>query len=646
MCGIAGVVDLGGPRQRAPRGEPSCDRAVVQAMCARMQRRGPDDEGFYEDGRAVLGHRRLSILDLAGGHQPMLLAPDGDGGGGGDGDGSGGPPIAVVFNGELYNFAELRQRLIERGHRFTTRSDTEVLLHAYRAFGPDCVEHIDGMFAFALWDPGRGTLLLARDRMGKKPLYFARRGDRIAFASTLSALLADPATPRAIDEHALAEYLALEYVVAPRCLIQGVRKLEPATRAVLGPGGAEDTRRYFHLPPAGSLVLPVAEAERELEARLQQAVRRRLVADVPLGVFLSGGVDSSTVAALAARERRGIETFSIAFDDPSFDESAHARRVARHLGTRHHEERLSVRAAESIVGELGQIWDEPVADASIVPTYLLSRFARRHVTVALGGDGGDELFAGYPTYVAHRLVDTSRLPRHPALVAALRALARALPTSHGNFSLDFKLRKLLAGIDADPAERNYVWLGALSRPLVAELLGTADAPDVYAAARSRYAEATGSHLERVLQQDLALYMCHSVLAKVDRASMAASLEVRAPLLDTAVVELAVSLPLGLKLRGLTGKYLLKRVAEKLLPREIVHRPKKGFGMPVGAWLHGPLQPLLRDALLGPRSLAATGRFRRALVERLVEEHAHKRADHRQPLWTLLMLELWRQAHGL
>jgi asparagine synthase (glutamine-hydrolysing) len=620
MCGVAGVVDASGAW---------LDAGAAMAMRESMRARGPDDAGTFTDGTALLAFRRLSILDLAGGHQPMST-PDG--------------ALTVVFNGEVYNFRSLRERLEALGHFFVTRSDTECILHAYRQWGDACVDELDGMFAFALWD-GRGRrLLLARDRFGKKPLYYYADGARLAFASTLTALLQHPAVPRALDRDALAEYLALEYVVAPRTILSKVHKLPPATRLVFeADSGRLTSARYWELRvDGGGYRGTPQDAAIELEALLQASVKKRLVADVPLGIFLSGGVDSSTVAALAARERAGIETFSVGFSDRSFDESRFARRVAAHLGTRHHEEELSLDAAAAIVGDLGRILDEPVADASIVPTYLLSKFARRHVTVALGGDGGDELFAGYPTYVAHRLLQYAGGVARPSVVRAAAALAARLPVSHDNFSFDFKLKKLLAGAAAPLDERNYRWLGACEPVRVAALLG-GEARDPFAAVRARYHEPpAGTHLERVLYQDVGLYLAHSVLAKVDRASMAASLEVRAPLLDTAVAEFAASLPIDWKLHRTTGKWIFKRVARRLLPRAIVDRPKKGFGMPIARWLRGDLRALAHDALLDARSLAADGALDRGEVARLLDEHERGAADHRQRLWALLVLELWQR----
>ncbi len=620
MCGIAGAVDASGA---------ALDRRALQAMDDDMRRRGPDDEGTFVDGACMLGHRRLSIIDLGGGHQPMAT-PDGK--------------LVVVFNGEIYNFAQLRTRLESLGHKFSSHSDTETILWAYRQWGDACVRELDGMFAFALWDADQRRLLLARDRFGKKPLFYFHDGERLIFASTLSALLQHPRVPRKLDPSAVAEYLALEYVVAPRSILRGVNKLEPASQLSFdAASGRATVDRYWRLRVDGSLAIPEGEGERQLESLLADDVAKRLVADVPLGVFLSGGIDSSLVAAVAASQRRNIKTFSVRFADPSFDESKYARLVAERLGTDHVEEELSLDEAVKIAQRLGEILDEPVADGSIVPTYMLSRFARKHVTVALGGDGGDELFAGYPTYLAHKLASWAGPLAHPLLVGKMRQIAALLPVSHDNFSFDFKLKKLLSGLDAPPAERNYVWLGAIERERIARLMGmTSGDADVYRAVRARYEEAAGSHLERVLYQDVGLYMCHSVLAKVDRASMAASLEVRAPLLDTALCEFVGRLPMSYKLRGRTGKWLLKKVARRHLPSEIVDRPKKGFGMPTGRWLRAELGEVVRETLLDSGSLCAQGLFVRGELELLLDEHAQGTADHRQRLWALYVLEQWQR----
>ncbi len=617
MCGICGVVSLGGAPVAA---------AELAPMNDALRLRGPDDEGIDVDGTVGLGHRRLSIIDLAGGHQP-LSNEDGQ--------------VLTILNGEIYNYLSLRERLIALGHVFKTRSDTEVIAHGWEEWGEDVVEHLDGMFALAVWDRRQKKVLLARDRFGKKPLAFFKQGPRFVFASTLTALLRHPSAPRGVDEGALARYLALEFVPQPQTIIGGIQKLEAGTSLLLDVAtGHYRKRRFWKLEvKARARPQPEIQVQEEIRERLVEATKKRLMADVPLGVFLSGGIDSSSVVAAAVRAGAWrVKTFSIGFGERSFDETAYAREVARRFDTEHVEEVLDAKDLLAIVPRVGEILDEPMADASIVPTFLLSRIARRHVTVALGGDGGDELFAGYPTYPAH--VAAERLGPLRRLAPVGRRLAALLPVSHDNFSFDFKVKKLLLGLDAPPDERNAVWMGATPAALVDELVGAHH--DVYAAARARYREGTGSHLEHVLYQDVGLYMCHGVLAKVDRASMAASLEVRAPLLDTAVAEFAGALPIDWKLRRTTGKWILKRVARKLLPEGIVGRPKKGFGMPIARWLRDELGELLRDALLDGSSLAASGALDRAEVARLVDEHARGAIDHRQRLWALVVLELWRR----
>ncbi len=550
MCGIAGVVDMGGGPVIADELAP---------LCRAMRLRGPDDEGIFVDGKAGLGHRRLSIIDLGGGHQPMANE-----------DGT----VITVLNGEIYNFTELRPRLEALGHTFRTRSDTEVIVHGYEQWGDDVVRELDGMFAFAVWDQRRRRLLLARDRFGKKPLTWFHRDGRFVFASTLTALLSHPRAPRCVDELALARYLALEFVPAPQTILEGVHKLEPGTFLTLEPQGAIREQRYWRLEVAGRVHASAAEIDEQLRTRLVAATRKRLVSDVPLGIFLSGGIDSSSVLAAAMAAGAGrIKTFSISFGDPSFDESHYARQVADRFGTDHTEERCDESDLLAIVPRLGEILDEPMADGSIVPTCMLSQVARRQVTVALGGDGGDELFAGYPMYPVHRFAALA--PRGPLLRWVQRAAA-ALPVSHRNLSFDFKLKKTLGGIGYPAEVRNYIWLGAFAPEELSPLLGRPiDAPALLEPIAAAYREAPGaSPLERVLFQDVRLYFAHEILVKVDRASMAHSLEVRAPFLDTAFAEYVASLPLQEKLsRGLRGKASLKRAMAPWLPREILHRPK-------------------------------------------------------------------------
>jgi asparagine synthase (glutamine-hydrolysing) len=559
-----------------------------------------------------------------------------------------------VVNGEIYNFEALRKELTAAGHRFVTRCDAEVVVHGYEAWGAGVVDRLDGMFALAVWDGRARRLLLARDRMGEKPLYVARTSAGLAFASELKALKHAPGVSGELDREALLRYLVFEHVPAPRSMLRGVSKLEPGTRWTIEPGGEPVVERYWDLPFVTRRREDKGPAARDLLSELTMAVRSRLVSDVPLGVFLSGGIDSSTVAALAVRERSDLATFSVGFDEPDFDESGHARRVAAHLGTRHHEERLSVKAMLDLLPAVGQLLDEPLADSSIVPTHLLARFARRHVTVALGGDGGDELFLGYPTFQADRVargLDRLVNPTHERRLGTLAGrAARWLPVSRRNMSLDFKVKRFAQGLGFAPDLRHQAWMGsflpAQSAALFTQEYGArALAESPYALVAS-FRERGGyrDHWDQLTYQYSRLYLTGCVLAKVDRASMAVGLEVRAPLLDTKMVDFANALPGELKLRGMTTKYILKQAARSLLPREILERPKKGFGVPVGEWLRGPLAPLA-EQLLSPYNIGVLGYFDPRETSRLLDEHKRGVADHRKPLWTLISFLLWHERYG-
>lgn len=644
MCGISGIVVP--PGARVPK-------AVLRAMNDTLRRRGPDDEGYFVDeaGGCGLGHRRLSIIDLAGGHQPL-----------GSADGR----TQVVVNGEIYNFVTLRTELEGLGYHFATRSDCEVVVHGWDAWGEDLFRRLQGMFALAIWDGRARRLVLARDRMGKKPLYYAFVGPgrgTLIFGSELKALLAHPELERRVSPSALAEYLTYECLPEASTIYEGVAKLLPAHALVFerDSGRArhlEFWRWSFEASPARADVAGKSEAQlaRHLQALIREATKDRLVSDVPLGVFLSGGIDSSTVAAAMADSvpAAQIKTFSITFEDPSFDESTHARRVAKHLGTDHHEERLSPEAMIDILPEVADFMCEPLGDASLIPTYLLSRFTRRTVTVALGGDGGDELFLGYPTFQADRVARGLDRYLPPALERRLGraalAAARLLPVSRKNFSFDFKVKRFAAGLGYDFDLRHQAWMGSfLPEELEAILAsGTREAAlrrEPYAVV-SAFRDATDARdpLDRAVYQYARLYLTGDVLVKVDRASMANGLEVRAPLLDTRIVELAAAIPGELRLKGMTTKYLLKQAARSWLPDEIIDRPKKGFGVPIGEWLRGPLKALARD-LLAPEKVAREGLFEPREVTRLLDEHQAGRADHRKPLWTLLAFQLWLERYG-
>jgi len=601
-------------------------------MTGVLEHRGPDDEGFhiaeYDDGSAVgLGFRRLSIIDLNTGNQPI-----------GNEDGS----LQVVLNGEIYNYRELRAELIGRGHRFATNSDTEVIVHLYEELGARCVERLNGMFAFALWDEKDRRLLLARDRFGKKPLYYADLGDALLFGSELKALLQHPRCPRELDFPSLSRYLALEYVPTPRAIFDGVSKL-PGGHYLLWHEGRTSVEQYWDLSFASDGDNRSDEDYvEEFRDLFREAVHRRLVSDVPLGAFLSGGIDSSSVVAMMseALPAGAVKTFSIGFEDSSFDESTYARRVADHFGTDHHETVLTQSAMVDLLPTVTEFLDEPFADPSILPTYLLSRHTRESVTVALGGDGSDELLAGYPTFPADRFATLYPLPRvlNERIVIPL---ADRMPVSTKNFSVDFKLKRFLRGAGSPTSERHATWLGSFT-PAEQETLLTSRPADPFGEQHSAFENApTTDRVERLLYVYAKTYLQDDILVKVDRASMACSLEVRAPFLDVDLVEFLGRVPARLKLRRLETKHLLKRAMAGILPPGIAERPKKGFGIPIADWLKGGLREALQDEL-SPGRVREQGIFEPAVVERYVSEHMSGRSDHRKPLWTLFVFQLWHR----
>ena len=607
MCGIAGFLGAG-------------DSADLQRMTRRLTHRGPDAEGYFEKaGEGVfLGHRRLSIIDLAGGAQPMVSA-----------DGC----LAIVFNGEIYNHAELRSELIAKGHVFATdHSDTEVLLHGWREWGAAMLSRLNGMWAFAIYDSRTRRLFLARDRFGKKPLYYFHRKGTFAFASELTALLQHPLAPRNESEIARVKFLAHALIPAPHSAIEGIHKLPAAHHLTLGSGdSAPRIARYWRytLEPEESQKSESALAGELLEL-LTRATRRRLVADVPLGIFLSGGLDSSTIAALAARDTQGSkpQTFTIGFNEPSFDESPFAALVAEFLGTDHHTDTLGLDAALEVMPRIFDLLDEPQGDGSLLPTWLLCRFARRHVTVALSGDGGDELFAGYDPFRALRLAGLySKLVPRP-LHSALRLLAARLPVSHANISLDFKIKRTLRGLDHPSRLWNPVWLGALEPSELARVTESRfSIEEIYSEAIEAWESCSGTNpVDRTLQFYTEIYLQDGILAKADRASMMNSLEVRSPFLDIEVADFARRLPHHYKLRGKTTKYLLKRAVEGLLPHDIIYRSKKGFGTPTGSWL--------RSGRIAPQAHSP-------LLREKLSAHLAGKSDERLFLWCEYVWQQWQ-----
>ncbi len=618
MCGIAGFVNCAGM---------SADRELLRRMTAALAHRGPDGDGFYLNGPVGLGHRRLSIIDLKGGGQPMANEDE---------------TVWVSYNGEIYNEPELRERLLARGHIFRTACDTECLVHLYEEHGPQFAQYLNGMFALAIWDQRRSRLVLARDRMGQKPLYYARTpGGGLVFGSEAKSVLVHPEIERRLDHDGLARYLFYEYVPAPGTIWHGLSQL-PRANVLVWEGGRVSSERYWQAP------VPVADAPdfetsaEQLWSDFRAAVARHRRSDVPLGVFLSGGIDSSCIAAALSEleSAHRVRTFSIGFDDPSFDESAPARMVANHLGTDHHEH---IFAASTVVELLPQVvtWlDEPIGDASLLPTHLLSRFARTEVTVALGGDGGDELLAGYPTFAAELGSGVfRRLPR-PARQLA-ESVVNSLPVKHGNLSFDFKLKQFLRGASEVPSLAHQRWMSSFAGSEICALLAEPPAIDVEAEhlrrAQGLARGADGLARALALYQDT--YLPGDVLNKVDRASMACGLEVRAPLLDASLVDSIQRLPSRYKFAHGRTKRILKRAAAGKLPLPILRRPKRGFCVPVAHWLRGPLGPLLDD-LLGPDRLVRQGLFRPEEVTRRIREHREGVRDHRKPLWTLLMFQLW------
>jgi asparagine synthase (glutamine-hydrolysing) len=608
---------------------------VLWQMTEVMSRRGPDDQGTFNNGMVGLGSRRLSIIDLAGGHQPIANEDE---------------SVWIVFNGEIYNYCELRTYLLKRGHQFRTLTDTEVILHLHEEFGPASVEYLNGIFAYAIVDLKQRRLTLARDRMGTKPLYYTFVDDALVFGSELKVLLAHPGVPRQIDLVALNEYLSYEYVPTPRTILQNVFRLKPGHILQFDANGIQ-TQPYWNLSLARSEMQPPVDwrdYSTQLYDVLYRSVRMERVSDVPIGVLLSGGIDSSAITALMANLSQDVNTFSISFEDSSFDERHFARTVADRFGTHHHELTLTSKEATKLTTSIMDFLDEPFADSSLIPTFLLSKFAREHVKVVLGGDGGDELFGGYPTLKAHRLIESYErlVPWHARAYIAPRIL-NAMPVSFNNISVDFRLRRFLAGRGVPLQTRHHIWLGSFGDEQKAKLLQGWIKPvlrDTYAQAYEHALECDARQsLNQILYDDTKMYLEGDILYKVDRASMAASLEVRVPLLNRDVVEFVSALPLSLKLHRLTGKFLFKKSMQGLLPNEIINRPKKGFNMPVARWFNGELRDLLVDMLSETR-LTKQDFFCAEYVKTLMDEHFTQKRDRRKELWTLLMFQLWYQRY--
>lgn len=635
MCGIVGFLNLN--KQPLEDGEKHLSK-----MCASIAHRGPDEEGWKVIGPAAIGMTRLAIIDVSGGQQPISNEDN---------------TIWIVFNGEIYNFQELQKIVLERGHTLRTKSDTETIVHLYEEFGIDCLKYLEGMFAFAIWDSRKERLFIARDRMGEKPLHWGVFDGQLVFGSELKTILAHPKSRKDLDNVALQKYLALEYVPNPHSMFAGINKLPPA-HFMLVENGQTHIERYW-LPETKVEDISETEACEKLISLLSKSIEGRLISEVPLGVFLSGGIDSSAIAALATKvANKPIKTYSIGFEDKSFDESSHALAVAKHIGSEHEVCTFSPEMGFETLSELWNILDEPLADASIVPTYFLSKMTRKHVTVALAGEGGDELFGGYPTYQAHKMAPMWSIIPEGVRGGLLEPAMNKLPVNMNNLSFDYKVKRFIRSAAEPPVRRHLRWMGSIP---VAEQEALVTA--AHRSLANGQTEETlfndlplvnlnGAHkngnmsknailevVNNIMRLDMTTYLPDDLLVKSDRASMAASLEVRLPFLAFPLIEFALSLPPSMKVRGMTTKYLLKKAVTPYLPEYIMKRPKKGFGIPVAKWLRQEFRPVV-DELLCQSFIEKQGIFQWVYVKNMLDEHMSMKVDRRKELWTMLMFQWW------
>lgn len=619
MCGITGYAG------------PNGNIEALHRMTDVVSRRGPDDEGFFVEGNVGFGFRRLSIIDLNGGHQPVSNE-----------DGT----VWAMLNGEIYGFNGLRDELLRLGHAFSTKSDTEVIVHAYEQFGDSCFEHLEGMFAVAIWDSQRKRLVLARDRMGKKPLYWTENGDTLWFASELKSLLAARAIKREIDPVSLALYFRTDCIPTPKTIFKNVHKLEPAS--ALSWEGGRVKRSWCFWTPKNQISFEPKDPKRviqNLRALIDEAVAKRLISDVPLGLFLSGGVDSAVVAESAARQGGRMQAFTIGFDDPTHDESGLSRLTAKTLGLDHHVEIFKESDALSMVDEAVHLLDEPLADASILPMLLLSKFTRRNVTVALSGDGGDELLLGYQHIGSHGFLNA--LPDNISKqLKYMSPILDAIPARDGYFSLGFKSQRMARGLGVtNPWKRDVLWRGAMTDKDLKSLL----LPEVESVAMVNYAEiqlndraaeiADGDFWRQWTWAYMRTFLMDEVMVKVDRATMWFSLEARAPLLDVRVVEFLMNLPTSMKLGAWKEKRVFKELLKDRVPNKVLNGKKHGFAIPVGKWLNSKLSAKL-DELLESSVIKNQNLFDSVYVANLVKEHRSGKKDRRKELWALFMFQNW------
>ena len=594
--------------------------------------RGPDEDGFYVKGNVGLAMRRLSIIDLASGQQPI---PNEDG------------TKWIVFNGEIYNYQALREGLLERGHKLQTKSDTEVVVHLYDEYGADCLTHLRGMFAFAIWDENERSLFIARDRVGKKPLLYSHQsnGDLI-FGSEFQALLLHPSVSREVDHNAIDSYMSYLCVPAPQTAYKAIRKLEPG-HWLRWKDGRMETQRYWLPDFSKKIKITEAEAIEETTRVLRESTRLRLISEVPLGAFLSGGVDSSIIVALMAQESSTpVKTFSIGFEEQDFSELKYARRVAEHVGAEYNELIVRPNALE-VLPTLVEHYGEPYADSSAIPTYYVSKETRKHVTVALNGDGGDESFAGYGRYMAMAVAEVYKKIPGAIRTSLIEGPVNLLPTSEIKKTAIRDVQRFFISVSEEVPDRYGRWMSTFKPKIKNEIYtedfaNSIDRNTAWQVLNKWIGNSNGiGLLDKMLLADLMTYLPNDLLVKVDIASMANSLEARSPFLDHNVIEFAASLPAELKMSRFRPKSLLKKVAARLVPRDVVYRPKMGFGVPVGRWFRGEMKSFVKDVLLSGRALDR-GIVKREKIEEYVAQHTSGQVDHSFQIWTLLMLELWYQ----
>jgi len=620
MCGIAGYVGKG-------------NREDLENMISAIKHRGPDNDGVFLVGNVGLAHARLSIIDLSEwGRQPMF---------------NNDKTIGIVFNGEIYNFEELRNELVRIGYKFKSNTDTEMIIYLYEKFGESCFEKLNGMFAIGLYDFRLGKLILARDKMGKKPLYWGIFGDTLIFGSELKAIMRHRVFKKELNLEAVNKYLTYEYVPTPHSIFKNVYKMEPASYLVYQ--NKEIKKTKFWEIEFNDSDISLDEAIVRLDEKINESVRLRMVSDVPLGVFLSGGLDSSTIAYYAQKNSsRKIKTFSVNFEEKSFDESKYAQKVSDILGTEHYDQLLTTKNLIETLSTIDLI-DEPIGDASIIPTYLLSKHARNYVTVALGGDGGDELFAGYPTFQADVLAGIYE--KIPTLIKKifLEKIIHKIPETDNNFSLGFRLKTFVKGLGGDKKYRHHRWLGSFYKEEKEKLFKREIWNEI---GTKKYFEEIDYYLKNIKAEDcrnkmLGLYMrtylMDGVLVKADRASMKNSMEVRSPFLDSNLVEFVNSLPFPFKLKGFTTKYILKKLMKDKLPKNIVYRKKKGFGIPLSSWLRNELKKFC-DGMLSEGKIKKQGLFDYDYIAKLKDEHFNENKDNRKKLWTLMAFMIWYEKY--